>query len=72
MWDSVQVLIMCISVALFMMWVMQLKQEIVSLKRDVDQLRQVAVTKAREGAAPKKARTSSPPTKLYGVWGDKS
>lgn len=66
---SIQVLVMCIIVSLFMMWVMSLKKEIIELRRDVDQLRQIAMAKAREKTAEKKT-PSSPPTRLYGVWKD--
>ncbi len=67
---SIQVLVMCIIVSLFMMWVMSLKKEIIDLRRDVDQLRQIAMAKAREKTVDKKQSPAPPPTKLYGVWRD--
>ncbi len=67
---SIQVLVMCVIISLFMMWVMSLKKEIIELRRDVDQLRQIAMAKAREKTVEKKKTPPSPPTKLYGVWKD--
>lgn len=67
---SIQVFVMCIIISLFMAWVMSLKKEIIELRRDVDQLRQVAMAKAREKTVEKKP-SEPPPTRLYGVWGTK-